>query len=153
MKDKLALEIEKGADGKTARVGVSVSIDITNDEGSCINGLVVFIPQCTSYVSLAGEVTRIKEELDTLLERSREAFGTGADEKETLSLDEEMSARELWDILSKIENQETLSRRFNILSRQKRFEVADYVLTHCNVFSGAGSVFSIRYNSKEGLLE
>jgi hypothetical protein len=39
------------------------------------------------------------------------------------------------------------------MSYEKRIEVADYVLSHCNVFSGQASVFSMRYNSEEGLLD
>ncbi len=102
---------------------------------------------------LEHEVARIKEELDTLLEKSRKTFevdgGKGAD----WEVNENMGAEQIWDILSKIKDPELLSVKFNSLGHQKRFEVADYVFTHGNVFSGAASVFSTRYNSEKGMLE
>ncbi len=64
-----------------------------------------------------------------------------------------MGAKEIWDILSKIKDPELLSAKFNTLSHQKRLEVADYVATHGNIFSGTASVFSTRYNSEKGILE
>ena len=68
-------------------------------------------------------------------------------------MNEDMGSDQIWDILSKIKDPELLSVKFNSLSHQKRFEVADYVFTHGNVFSGAASVFSARYNSEKGMLE
>jgi len=152
MKDKLKLEIEKGVDEKNSKVGVSVNIDIANGEGSNLSGSVLLIPKCSSYKILQEEVSRIKEELDTLLDRSKGLF-EGEAEKEGLDVNEDKSAKEIWDILSMIKDPEILLVKFNSLSHQKRFEVADYIFTNCNIFSGVASVFSTRYNSEEGLLE
>ena len=152
MKDKLKLEIGKGVDDKASKVGVSIHIDITNGEGSDLSGSVLLIPKCDSYKILQEEVSRIKEELDALLERSKEIFEAEAEE-EGPDVDENMSAKEIWDILSVIKDPEVLLVKFNSMSRQKRLEVADYVLAKCNVFSGPGSIFSMRYNSEKGVLE
>jgi len=64
-----------------------------------------------------------------------------------------MGAGQIWDSLSKIKDPELLSAKFNSLSHQKRLEVADYVATHGNIFSGVASVFSTRYDSEKGILE
>ena len=152
MKDKLKLEIGKGVDDKASKVGVSIHIDITNGEGSDLSGSVLLIPKCDSYKILQEEVSRIKEELDALLERSKEIFEAEAEE-EGPDVDENMRAKEIWDILSLIKDPEVLLVKFNSMSRQKRLEVADYVLAKCNVFSGPGSIFSMRYNSEKGVLE
>jgi hypothetical protein len=64
-----------------------------------------------------------------------------------------MSPQEIWQVLTEIKNEEALLKAFNSLSKDKRVEVADHVLTHCNVFSGAGSTFSMRYNREKGILE
>jgi hypothetical protein len=151
MEDRIKLEIEKGVDNKK-QVGVSVNIDITNGEGSKLSGSVLLIPKCDSYKILQKEVTQIKEELDSLLERSKRLFETEAG-KEGPEMNENMSAKEIWDILSMIKNPEILSEEFNSMSHQKRLEVADYVLANCNVFSGPGAIFSMRYNSEEAVLE
>ncbi len=153
MKDKLTLEIEKGVNESNSKVGVSVSLDMMNGEGSKLNGSVLLIPKCSTYEILEQEVARIKEELDTLLEKSRKIFEVEGGEEEDWEVNEDMGAEQIWDILSKIKDPELLSVKFNSLSHQKRFEVADYVFTHGNVFSGAASVFSARYNSEKGMLE
>jgi len=153
MKDKLTLEIEKAVNESNSKVGVSVSLDMMNSEGSKLNGSVLLIPKCSTYEILEQEVARIKEELDTLLEKSRKTFQVDGGKGEDWEVNENMGAEQIWDILSKIKDPELLSAKFNGLSQQKRLEVADYVFTHGNVFSGAASVFSARYNSEKGMLE
>jgi len=153
MKDKLTLEIEKGVNESNSKVGVSVSADMTNGKGSKLSGSVLLIPECSSYRILEQEVARIKEELDTLLEKSKKIFEVEGGEDEDWEVNEDMGAGQIWDALSKIKDPELLSVKFNSLSHQKRLEVADHVFTHGNIFSGAASVFSTRYNSEKGTLE
>ncbi len=153
MKDKLTFEIEKGVNDNNSKVGVSVSLDMMNGEGSKLNGSVLLIPKCSTYEILEQEVARIKEELDILLEKSKKIFEVEGGEEEDWEVNENMGAEQIWDILSKIKDPELLSAKFNGLSHQKRFEVADYVFTHGNVFSGAASVFTTRYDSEKGMLE
>jgi len=154
MKDKkLTLETEKGVDEKNSKVGVSLNIEVADGEGSTLSGSVLLVKKCSSYEILHKEISRIKEELDILLEKSRSLFEAEIGEEKSQDVDEDMSAKEIWDILSIIKDPEVLLVKFNSMSRQKRFEVADYVLSHCNVFSGPASIFSMRYNSEEGVIE
>jgi len=153
MKDKLTLEIEKGVDEKNSKVGVSVNLDITDGEGSTLSGSGLLVEKCSSYEILHKEVSQLKEELDALLEKSKKLFEAEVGEEEGPDVDEDMSAKEIWDILSLIKDPEVLLVKFNSMSRQKRLEVADYVLSNCNVFSGPASIFSMRYNSEEGIIE
>jgi hypothetical protein len=153
MKDRFALKIEREADDRVSRIGISVEVKITDAQGSNLSGSVPLFPYCDSYRVLEKEVAEIKEELDTLLEKSKRLFEKKGMAEEAPKLDETMSAREIWDLLSTIKDPEVLSAKFNGMSYQKRIEVADHVLAHCNVFSGAASIFSMRYNSEEGLLE
>jgi len=153
MKDKkLTLEIERAADEKTSKVGVSLNVEVADGEGSTLTGSVVLVEKCSSYEILQKEISRIKEELDVLLEKSKKLF-EGESGEEGPDVDEDMSAKEIWNLLSIIKDPEVLLVKFNGLSRQKRFEVADYVLSHCNVFSGPASIFSMRYNNEEGVIE
>ena len=154
MKDKkFTLETEKGVDEKNSKVGVSVNADVTDGKGSALSGSVLLVEKCSSYEILQKEVSRIKEELDALLEKSRRLFEVEVGEEEGPDVDENLGAKEIWDILSLIKDPEVLLVKFNSMSRQKRLEVADYVLSNCNVFSGPASIFSMRYNSEEGVIE
>jgi len=153
MKDKkLTLEIEKAVDEKTSKVGVSLNVEVADGEGSTLSGSVLLVEKCSSYEDLQKEVSRIKAELDVLLEKSKRLFEEEIGE-EGSDADEDMSAKEIWNLLSTIKDPEVLLGKFNSMSRQKRLEVADYVLSHCNVFSGPASIFSMRYNSEEGVIE
>jgi len=154
MKDKkLTLETEKGVDEKNSKVGVSLNIEVADGEGSTLSESVLLVKKCSSYEILHKEISRIKEELDILLEKSRSLFEAEIGEEKSQGADEDMSAKEIWDFLSMIKDPEVLLVKFNSMSRQKRFEVADYVLSNCNVFSGPASIFSMRYNSEEGAIE
>jgi hypothetical protein len=154
MKDKkLTLEIEKGVDEKNSKVGVSLNVEVVDGEGSTLSGSVLLVEKCSSYEMLHKEVSRVKEELDVLLEKSRRLFEAEIGEEKSQDVNEDMGVKEIWDFLSIIKDPEVLLVKFNSMSRQKRLEVADYVLSNCNVFSGPASIFSMRYNSEEGVLE
>ena len=64
-----------------------------------------------------------------------------------------MNAGEIWSILSAILDEGDFIQAFNALEEGKRKEVAEHVLTHCNVFSGRAAVFSSRYDDKSALME
>jgi len=154
MKDKeLTLEIEKAVDEKNSKVGVSLNVEAVEGEVSTLSGSVLLVEKCSSYEMLQKEISRIKEELDVLLGKSKRLFEVEIGEEKPQGVNEDMSVKEIWDFLSIIKDPEVLLVKFNSMSRQKRFEVADYVLSHCNVFSGPASIFSMRYNSEEGVLE
>ena len=153
MKEKLTLEIEKGVDEKNSKVGVSLNLEVADGEVSTLSGSVLLVEKCSSYEMLQKEISRIKEELDVLLGKSKRLFEVEIGEEKPQGVNEDMSVKEIWDFLSIIKDPEVLLVKFNSMSRQKRFEVADYVLSHCNVFSGPASIFSMRYNSEEGVLE
>ena len=154
MKDKkLTLETEKGVDEKTSKVGVSLDVEVADGEGSTLSGSVLLVKKCSSYEILQKEVSQIKEELDVLLEKSRRLFEAEVGEEEGPDVDEDISAKEIWNLLSMTKDPEVLLVKFNSMNRQKRLEVADYVLSNCNVFSGPASIFSMRYNCEEGMLE
>ena len=148
----LTLETEKAAQDMGTKVGVSLTFEVTDQQGAKVQGSAFLIPKCTSYETLEREISRVKGELDGLLEEAKEQFGPGP-VKEHVELNEELGAAELWEILSAVVDTEVLVRQFNSLSQTKRQEVADYVFTQCNVFAGVASVFSLRYNNEEAKLE
>jgi len=152
MMRKLTLETEKAAQDMGTKVGVSLTFEAAGQQGSEVQGSVSLIPMCNSYETLEGEISRLKGELDDLLKEAKVQFGPGPG-KEHVELGEELGAAELWEILSAVHDTDLLVRQFNNLSREKRQEIADYVFTRCNVFSGVASMFSLRYNNEEAKLE
>lgn len=154
MKDKrLSLEIEKGLAENNSNVGISLNVEITDDEGSRLSGSVLLIEKCSTYEMLYKEISRIKEELDVLRDTSRDLFETEPGEEKSQGVNEDLSVQEIWDFLSTIKDPEALLVKFNSMSSQKRFEVADYVLSNCNIFSGPASSFAMRYDSEEGIIK
>ena len=152
MMRKLTLETEKAPQHTGTKVGVSLAFEVAGQQGSKVQGSVFLIQKCDSYETLEGEISRLKGELDGLLEEAREQYGPGPGQ-EHVKLDEELGAAELWENLSAVTDIEVLVRQFNSLSREKRQEIADYVFTQCNVFTGVASVFSQRYDNEEAKLE
>ncbi len=66
---------------RTTKVGVSVNVEVADGEGSTLGGSVLLVEKCSSYEILYKEVLRIKEELDSLLEKSERLFEVEIGEK------------------------------------------------------------------------
>jgi len=107
---------------------------------------------CHSYEDLAVEVGEIKRNLECVLEEAKTHF-KGPAPKGDSGFEPETPAEEIWSILAGIKDESIFVERFNSLDVTKRGEVAEYVLSKCNIFSGRGSVFSARYNNGTGYME
>ena len=107
---------------------------------------------CHSYEALAVEVGEIKRNLECVLEEAKTHF-KGSAPKGDSGFELETSAEEIWSILNGIKDESDFVKRFNSLDDTRRNEVADHVITKCNIFSGRGSVFSARYNNGTGYME
>ncbi|MFZ0451142.1 MAG: hypothetical protein WAL98_18040 [Desulfatiglandaceae bacterium] len=107
---------------------------------------------CRSYAAFAGEIDRFKKELEEHLERAKAIF-EGRSSKDGLEINGDMAPEQIWTALSAIAGEDLFAGSFNALHEEKRREVAEYVLTSCNVFSGKAAVFSARYDSDSALLE
>ena len=104
-----------------------------------------------SYESFKDCVDKVKEELDHLLRKAKEIFMS---EKITaLDLKTDAPPEEIWNALLSIEDEISFLEAFNNMDEKKRKEIADYILTHCNIFTGKGTFFSSRYNQQTGLLD
>jgi hypothetical protein len=107
---------------------------------------------CSSYGALEAEVQGLKANLDALLHKAEEVFeGSAMEDRPDLRPD--MTPEEIWSILSELSEEDLFVKAYNDLGEEQRREVAEHVLTHCNVFSGKAATFSSRYNSDTGLLE
>jgi len=135
---------EKKGGKKEARLGLRLRIgdreDIFPISGTCL-----------SYEALEEEVSQTKEGLDHALDRAR-AFFRGSAPQETLEITPGMTPEEIWKILSKVADEDLFISHFNSLEESVRREVAEHVLTRCNIFAGKASIFSARYDNEAGSL-
>lgn len=107
---------------------------------------------CRSYQETQAEIGHLKRGLDDLLGRVKEVF-QGDSCNGGLGLTAAMNAEEIWGILSEVADDHAFVQGFNGLEETRRREIAEYVLTKCNVFSGRASFFSSHYDAASGLLE
>lgn len=115
-------------------------------------GLVFLTPECNSAEEFEQAVEKIKEGMDALVQQAREAFEQQQPNEEVPEL-AAASVEEIWQVLEGCTAVEEMQRIFNTLDRQKRQEVADFVLTRLNIFKGAASTFSQHYNEEKFILE
>ena len=143
---ELTTQPEKGeAKRPEARIGIRVKL--SSFETTCS-----VTPSCYSYRALESEVQAIRKNLEDVLKEAREIF-EGASKKEKLGLRPDMKAEEIWTLLSAILDEGEFIQSFNALEQGKRKEVAEHVLTRCNVFSGKAAVFSSRYDDNSARME
>jgi hypothetical protein len=129
------------------RVRLGIRLKIADHETTC-----PILRVCNSYGALESEVEAIKSNLERIMSRAKEIFRESSI-PENLAIRPDMKPDEIWSILSHIADEDVFVQGFNGLNDPIRREVAEYVLTRCNVFSGKASVFSSRYNNESGLLE
>jgi hypothetical protein len=134
-------------EGKKTEVRLGIRVKLSSFETTC------FVTQpCPSYHALESAVQAIRQNLEDVLKEARKTFES-ASKRDRLGLRPEMTAGEIWTILSAIPDEKEFVRAFNTLEEGKRKEVAEHVLTHCNVFSGKAAVFSSRYDGQSAFME
>ncbi|MGD9040245.1 MAG: hypothetical protein PVH82_11465 [Desulfobacteraceae bacterium] len=143
---EIVTETGEGEEGKTT-VSVGVRLKLGGHETTC-----PISRACHSYETLEIEVQSIKNSLDRLLAEAKRVIEK-TETDEALDLSSDMEQEEVWSILSAISDEDLFIKSFNNLDEDKRREVAEYVLTHCNIFSGKASVFSSRYNNETGVMD
>ena len=134
-------------EGTKPEVQLGIMIKLSSFETTC------FLTQpCQSYRAMESEVQAIRQNLEDVLKEAKQVF-EGSSKKDNLGLRPEMKAGEIWSILAAILDEGDFIQAFNALEEGKRKEVAEHVLTHCNVFSGKAAVFSSHYDDKSSLME
>lgn len=134
-------------EGKGGKIRLGIRLKIREQEVFCpVSG------PCDSYEALKREVEEVRKDLDEALNRAREVLDR-AGKKDGLALDSGMSPEGIWSILSAAGDEDLFVRGFNGLEEWKRREVAEYILTRCNIFSGRAAIFSSRYSDEFALME
>ena len=133
--------------GEKPEARIGIRLKLSSFETTC-----PVTKPCQSYPALESEVQAIRQNLEDILKQGRSVF-EGASKRNNLGLRPDMTAGEIWSILSAIPDEGDFIQAFNSLEAGKRKEVAEHVLTHCNVFSGKAAVFSSHYDDKSALME
>jgi hypothetical protein len=141
------IEVPKKEDGEKKGLCLGIDMRIAGQEIPC-----PVSKACHFYDDFAVEVAAIQDKLQKLLKEAK-AFFEEPSSRERLEFSPEMSAEEIWSILSEIEEEDVFIKKFNDLDDVRRREVAEHALTRCNVFSGKASVVSARYNQESGFIE
>jgi hypothetical protein len=147
MEHVLDIVIEEGKGtqkGKIITLGIRVYLG--DHETFCpISGPIGSLDEWEAAVQRILEgIERISHRGRALLEPPKEEMG--------LDLLGDLDPEELWSRLSQIEEEDHFIRSFNELEPSRRRDVAEYVLTTCNIFSGNAAIFSSRYDDESGLL-
>ena len=127
-------------------IALGVRLKIGDYEAICPVSKVV-----PSLAGLNAEIQAIKGELDEISIKAKRILEENASDQ-IPELHSDMPPEKIWEILSSIKDTDTLIDRFNTLDEDNRREVADYILTRTNIFTGKGSEFASRYDSESGLL-
>ncbi len=117
-------------------------------------GFVPLTPECDTIEEFEQEVEKLEKHLANALQSARDKFQEHRDQASGETTVTGLQSRdEIWQSLEECASIEEMRGIFNSLGRQKRQEVADFVLTQLNIFKGAASTFSQHYNEEEYLLE
>jgi hypothetical protein len=143
MEDIFELMITKDKErGENIEAGVGMRVKLAGLETIC-----PVTKSCPSYETLELELVAMRKNLEGLLERAKDLFER-SEKQADLGLDPNMPPEEIWPILSGLGDEKAFVEAFNSLEEAKRREVAEHVLTQCNIFSGKAAVFSARYDEK-----
>ena len=142
---ELITEAAEEGEGKGCRLGLRIKVG--GYEAVC-----PLTQQCHSYRAFEIEIEKVRNALEEVSVRAKTMFERAGSE-ETFGIKPHMSPHEIWTILSGIAPEDVFVKTFNALEEAKRREIAEHVLTKCNVFSGNASVFSSRYSDDTALME
>ncbi|MCU0573211.1 MAG: hypothetical protein MUC41_09480 [Syntrophobacteraceae bacterium] len=107
------------------------------------------LASCSSLDELREEIARMKVELDGVLESALQKLA--ASEKGGGSRVDDPAR--IWKEMESMPGEREMFDHFNGFSVSDREIIAEYVLTHVNMFKGRGPVFSEHYDSDRHLLE
>jgi hypothetical protein len=140
------LIIQENQQKNRPRVSLGLRLIVAGHESVCpVTGT------CEDFRLFETQVESIVTQLDGIKKAAREFFERSSTQGK-LGLRPDMAPSEIWDVLRGIKDDEEFSQAFNSLDEQKRREVAEHILTKCNIFSGKAAVFSSRYDEATAMM-
>ncbi len=129
------------------REGGAIRMAIVVEEGDRIFSLT---GSHSDPQDLEEEVKHLEKTLRELLYEARTIHAKAMRESSMEPMPETLEG--LWGMLQRAEGLEAMKRIFNSLEKARRRELADYILSHANVFKGAGAIFAQHYEEEEAEL-
>lgn len=107
---------------------------------------------CASVEELETQAGKLRKDLDRAVDEARRILSGGAEKEEADPPASDMSVADLWRVLESMPDEAGFVERFNGLEEDQRRDVAEHVLTSCNIFSGRPALFSSRYDADTAFL-
>jgi len=141
------LIIQQNKENKNhTRVSLGLRLKVAGHETVC-----PVTRACDDFRAFETEVETILGQLDGVKTKAGELFERSSTQGK-LGLRPDMAPAEIWTILSGTKEDDEFSQAFNSLDEAKRREVAEHILTKCNIFSGKAAVFSSRYDEATAMM-
>ena len=134
----ITIEDDESKNRNGVRLGIQ--IEIAGQASIC-----PFTETYDSYEALEAEIGRLKKGLEDIRMEARSVL-SGSEKQSDLKIDPDMEPEKIWAILSGLKEDDRFMEHFNQMEESTRREVAEHVLTHCNIFSGKAAFFSSRYD-------
>ncbi len=141
------IEIKNERDSSRKSVSLGIQVRVGEQVGT-----LPITAECGSVGAFANEVKALQKELEDALGKARALF-EGKSSGEGSEISGDMTPEQVWAVLSAISGEDAFVETFNGMAEERRREVAEYILTSCNIFAGKAAVFSARYDSDAALLE
>jgi hypothetical protein len=142
------IKCPQGKEGGKPEFRLGLRIKIGDQETVC-----PLTESSGSFEGLENEVQTITQDLGRVMEKAKNLIRGDQPSEGQLDFDVEMEPAQIWAILSEIEDVSQFINIFNDLEEPRRKEIAEHVLTHCNIFTGKASVFSSRYDNESGFMK
>ena len=144
MAKKWILKFEDEPAGKDS-LGIYLGVQEAKSDNS-----VRLIAPCDTLDAFQKEISHLIDELNDLSTKAREKIESL--ERET-GTGEAFDAAGVWQEMEGCATEADMFALFNSYGEPQRQEIAEYVLTHVNMFKGRGPVFSEHYDSATHSLE
>lgn len=149
MKDNIfeLMDVSKGDKKSDRSVCLGIRVAVSGRETRC-----PVTEVCSSYDDFEKVIQTLKDNLEAIRVQAKDLYHA-SEVQGGLNLRSDMPVDEIWAVLSQVADDDSFVDGFNTLEEIKRREVAEHVLTQCNVFSGKPALFSSRYDNDSGLLK
>ncbi len=142
------IEIPSENEGDAPAICIGIDLRIGDEQMTCpVSG------PCKDMKALKQAQEMLEADLEEVMENGK-ALLSSSDQAESGS--EAFSAdtppKDIWETLSRIEEEDEFIRQFNGLPEEHRMQVAEHALTRCNIFQGRASLFAQRYDNATGLM-
>jgi hypothetical protein len=142
------INVPETQEGEGPGVSIGIDLKIGDQEIACpVSG------PCRDIEALEVVMETLQSDLEEIMEKAKAILAPSSDgDPGSEDFAGETAPQEIWEALTRIEMEDEFIRQFNRLSEAQRLDVAEHVLTQCNIFQGRASVFAQRYDNATGLM-